>query len=91
MKVDRPFVAELGTNQRSDAIMRAIVSRTRSLGIPLLAEGIETEQQWSWLPKLGCNAAQGYLIGRLKLPHAVLSHMMSGRSRRRKMGLGHSV
>lgn len=64
IKVDRSFVAELGTNARSDAIMRAIVSMAKSLGIPVLAEGVETEQQWSWLSELGCDAVQGYLIGR---------------------------
>ncbi|MBR0830227.1 EAL domain-containing protein [Bradyrhizobium manausense] len=71
IKVDRSFVADLGTNERSDAIMRAIVTMAKSLGIPVLAEGVETEQQWSWLSELGCDAVQGYLIGRPQPPHAI--------------------
>lgn len=82
IKVDRSFVADLGTNARSDAIMSAIVSMAKSLGIPVLAEGVETEQQWSWLSELGCDAMQGYLIGRPQPPRVISSpsrEMRAGR------------
>ena len=71
IKVDRSFVADLGMNERSDAIMRAIVSMAKSLGIAVLAEGVETEQQWSWLSEAGCDAVQGYLIGRPQAPQTL--------------------
>jgi EAL domain-containing protein (putative c-di-GMP-specific phosphodiesterase class I) len=75
IKVDRSFVANLGVDARSDAIMRAIMSMAKSLGIAVLAEGVETEQQWSWLSESGCDAVQGFLIGRPQPRQAILSTM----------------
>jgi EAL domain-containing protein (putative c-di-GMP-specific phosphodiesterase class I) len=83
IKVDRSFVADLGMNNRSDAIMRAIMGMAKSLGIAVLAEGVETEQQWSWLVEAGCDAVQGYLIGRPQAPWSLpsIARADSGRMR----------
>ncbi|MGH6793892.1 MAG: EAL domain-containing protein, partial [Methylocella sp.] len=64
IKIDRSFIAELGESGDCRAIMRAIANLGSSLGIPTLAEGVETEEQLSWLREAGCTEMQGYLISR---------------------------
>ena len=64
IKIDRAFVTDLGTNNRSDSIVRAVISLGKSLDIPLLAEGVETEEQFAKLCELGCHNVQGHLFGR---------------------------
>jgi EAL domain-containing protein (putative c-di-GMP-specific phosphodiesterase class I) len=64
LKVDRSFVADL--DQRSDnaAIVRAIIGLGDSLGLPIIAEGVERPGEVEKLQSLGCFLAQGYLFGR---------------------------
>ncbi|MCK1452991.1 EAL domain-containing protein [Bradyrhizobium sp. 35] len=64
IKIDRSFVASLGQSERSLAIVRAIIGLAHGLGVPVLAEGIETKVQMALLVKEGCDEMQGYLIGR---------------------------
>lgn len=64
IKLDASFVRELETSQQAKAIIRAVLALGKSLDIPILAEGIETEGQLSLLSLEGCNEAQGYLLGR---------------------------
>ncbi|TQF33376.1 diguanylate cyclase [Bradyrhizobium sp. UNPA324] len=64
IKIDRSFVALLGQSERSLAIVRAVIGLAHGLGVPVLAEGIETETQMSVLVQEGCDEMQGYLIGR---------------------------
>ena len=64
IKIDRSFVASLGQSERSLAIVRAVIGLAHGLGVPVLAEGIETENQMSLLVQEGCDEMQGYLIGR---------------------------
>ncbi|MCK1620782.1 EAL domain-containing protein [Bradyrhizobium sp. 159] len=64
IKIDRSFVAALGESERSLAIVRAVIGLAHGLGVPVLAEGIETEGQMSLLLQEGCDEMQGYLIGR---------------------------
>ena len=64
IKIDRAFVTDLGKNNRSDSIVRTVISLGQSLDIPLLAEGVETEEQFAKLRELGCQSVQGYLFGR---------------------------
>ncbi|HWK25850.1 MAG TPA: bifunctional diguanylate cyclase/phosphodiesterase [Solirubrobacter sp.] len=63
VKIDRSFVAQLGTSAGDEAITAAIVSLARALGIEAIAEGVETEVQAARLRALGCPLAQGYLFG----------------------------
>ncbi|WP_417690670.1 putative bifunctional diguanylate cyclase/phosphodiesterase [Roseibium sp.] len=64
IKIDREFVKSLGDSQQSSAIIRSTILLGASLGIPVLAEGVETEEQLAILKMEGCKAVQGYLFGR---------------------------
>ncbi|HEY8584765.1 MAG TPA: EAL domain-containing protein [Capillimicrobium sp.] len=64
LKVDRSFVAGLGTAAVDTAIVEAILTMAQALGLPVVAEGVESDEQAARLRTLGCPAAQGYLLGR---------------------------
>jgi len=64
LKIDRSFVTGLGTDQRSEELARAIIAMGTSLGMELVAEGIETEDHRDRLRDLGCTYGQGYWIAR---------------------------
>jgi predicted signal transduction protein with EAL and GGDEF domain len=64
LKVDRSFVERLGTNPRADAIVGTIIDLAHTLGLGVVAEGVETEAQAEVLTRLGCDQAQGYLFAR---------------------------
>jgi diguanylate cyclase (GGDEF)-like protein len=64
IKIDQTFVAKLGKNFQSAAIIHAILGLGLALRLPVLAEGVETEDQRAFLAKEGCTEIQGYLIGR---------------------------
>lgn len=64
IKIDGSFIAELNTNRQAIAFIRAILALGESLGIPVLAEGVETEEQASALAREGCSEVQGFLYGR---------------------------
>jgi predicted signal transduction protein with EAL and GGDEF domain len=63
LKVDQSFVDELDTDPDDVAIVRAIVGLGESLGLAIVAEGVERRAQASSLRALGCSIAQGYLFG----------------------------
>ncbi len=62
VKIDRSFVHDLPDNRDSAAIARAIIQMGRSLGLLVIAEGVETEAQRAFLAEHGCNELQGLLI-----------------------------
>src|SRR5690606_13767415 len=64
IKLDRSFMGEAETSPPAKAIIRAVLALGKSLDIPVLAEGIETQGQLSLLNAEGCDEAQGYLLGR---------------------------
>jgi diguanylate cyclase (GGDEF)-like protein len=64
LKVDRSFVAGLGTQPVDTAIVESVLTMARALGLPVVAEGVETDDQLARLRALGCARAQGYLLGR---------------------------
>jgi diguanylate cyclase (GGDEF)-like protein len=62
LKIDRSFVAGLGTDPEDAAIVHAIVSLAQSLRLAVVAEGVEHPDQLEALRRLGCNAVQGFLL-----------------------------
>jgi diguanylate cyclase (GGDEF)-like protein/PAS domain S-box-containing protein len=64
VKIDQSFVRDLTVDPDDAAIVTAIVAMARSLGVDVVAEGVETEEQLSELMRLGCHRAQGYLLAR---------------------------
>ncbi len=64
IKIDRSFVAALGTEVSADAIVRTIIDLGRGLGMRVVAEGVETIEQALHLSETGCDELQGYLLGR---------------------------
>ncbi len=71
LKIDQGFVSTLDDRSQSQAISRAIVDLGHSLNMQILAEGIETQQQYQILQELGCEFGQGFLVAR-PMPEADL-------------------
>jgi diguanylate cyclase (GGDEF)-like protein/PAS domain S-box-containing protein len=66
IKIDRSFIANLGHSQQAATIVRAVIALGRGLSLPVVAEGVETEEQLKFLASESCNEIQGYFIGRPK-------------------------
>ncbi|GJD93157.1 EAL domain-containing protein [Methylobacterium iners] len=64
IKIDGSFVRAVDSNEQTAAIVRSVLGLGRGLGLPVLAEGVETEAELSFLTAEHCHAAQGYLMGR---------------------------
>ncbi len=64
VKIDRSFVERMASSTASRAIVEAVVTLCRALGIDVVAEGIEDEGQRKALSRLGCSYGQGFLLGR---------------------------
>jgi diguanylate cyclase (GGDEF)-like protein/PAS domain S-box-containing protein len=64
LKIDRSFVASLPEDDDAGTIAWAVVRLGHTLGMPVLAEGVETTEQHEALRRFGCDQAQGYLFGR---------------------------
>ncbi|GEM_PF-2586872 len=64
LKLDQSLVHMMTLSPKGAAVMRSIVSLGAELGIDVIAEGVETEQQFQMLTDLGCPKAQGHLLGR---------------------------
>ena len=64
LKIDQSFVKEIGVSQRANAITAAVLAMGHNLGLQVIAEGVESEQQLQFLRARGCNIFQGYLFSR---------------------------
>lgn len=82
LKIDGSFVAGLGRNCEAEAIVAAIVNLAGSLGIDVVAEGVETAEQEAALIGLGCRTGQGYLYSKA-VPAATVPLMIAAKSARR--------
>jgi predicted signal transduction protein with EAL and GGDEF domain/DNA-binding response OmpR family regulator len=71
LKIDRSFVRDLGSTEQSSAVVTAIIALARSLGLRVIAEGVETERQREVLHRLGCSTMQGYLFSRPLAPEVL--------------------
>lgn len=63
IKIDRSFVRAIDINKQAATIVRAVLGLGRGLGLPVIAEGVETSGELAFLNAEGCREAQGYLFG----------------------------
>ncbi len=75
LKLDHTFTADATENEQGAAIARAIISMAQTLGLTVVAEGVETQQQIETLSDMGCTTMQGYLLSR-PLPVAAMSELL---------------
>ncbi len=79
IKIDRAFIDGVTTNRQSAAIVRSTIILADSLGIPVLAEGVEREEHMAFLLDEGCPQVQGYLFGR-PMPLSEISHVVNAQA-----------
>ena len=77
LKIDRSYVDALATSPGALALVRGVLALTRELGLRSIAEGVETEEQLALLRGLGCDAVQGYLLGRPEAPASLAARLAS--------------
>lgn len=81
VKIDRAFVKDAPTDESDAAIVSAVIGMARSLKLRVVAEGLETADQFAFLRHLGCEEAQGFYFSRPVLPEAIppmLAQMVVG-------------
>jgi EAL domain-containing protein (putative c-di-GMP-specific phosphodiesterase class I) len=78
LKIDQSFVRNLATDESDLALSEAIVVMAHKLGLKVIAEGVETEQQRDILCNIGCDFGQGYFFSRPLPPDAFETYLMSG-------------
>lgn len=86
LKIDRSFVDGMSRDRSDAVIVASVVALAHTLGLEVVAEGVETAEQYAALKSLGCDAAQGYYMGRPSAPGDVLPRLLQadipGASRR---------
>ncbi len=88
IKIDRCFIHDFVTHLPSRSLVAAIVSIGQSLGVPVLAEGVESESQLALARELGCNAVQGFLFGQPQPLALILALGQAGALGVRRRGAG---
>ncbi|MFA5826800.1 MAG: EAL domain-containing protein, partial [Gallionellaceae bacterium] len=64
LKIDQSFVRHIGTKASDATIIQTIIGMANNLGMEVIAEGVETQEQRDFLESMGCMLYQGYLFGR---------------------------
>lgn len=75
LKIDRSFVSDILTDAGDAASARTVIDLGQSLAMSVIAEGVETEEQFAFLNAGGCKLFQGYLMGR-PMPVQALQHLL---------------
>jgi EAL domain-containing protein (putative c-di-GMP-specific phosphodiesterase class I) len=80
LKIDRSFITDIAKETASRELVNASIDLAHSLGLEVVAEGVETEEQISYLADQGCDYAQGYLLGRPEPADIITSQIASSKS-----------
>jgi EAL domain-containing protein (putative c-di-GMP-specific phosphodiesterase class I) len=64
IKIDKSFISAITSNATSCAIIKSVISLAKNLKLAVVAEGVETQDQLTFLQKLSCDEIQGYLISK---------------------------
>jgi len=75
LKIDRSFVSRMAQENRDYQVVNTIINLSNQLGVAVIAEGIETNQQLKWLEKLGCEFGQGYFFSK-PLPASEIEQLL---------------
>jgi diguanylate cyclase (GGDEF)-like protein len=73
LKIDRAFVKDLPASQKDAAICKVVLDLARHLSLSVVAEGVETEDQLTWMDDQGCRYVQGYLTGKPMPAHVAVT------------------
>jgi PAS domain S-box-containing protein/diguanylate cyclase (GGDEF)-like protein len=76
VKLDRSFVSDLTTDPATVSMVRSVLAMARALNLRVVTEGVETEEQLEILRELGCDEAQGYLLGRPESAELALQRVL---------------
>lgn len=74
IKIDKSFVMQMGMDPKDAAIVQSIVELGRNLEMDVIGEGVDSRESWAALKLFGCNAGQGYYLGRPMPPDALIAH-----------------
>jgi EAL domain-containing protein (putative c-di-GMP-specific phosphodiesterase class I) len=77
LKIDKSFVKGLGEDVEDTAIVRMIIELAHTLGLEVIAEGVETEEQAQQLKEMGCDMAQGFYFSRPQPPEEIPAFLSS--------------
>ncbi|MFN7938520.1 MAG: EAL domain-containing protein [Bryobacteraceae bacterium] len=83
LKIDQSFLAELETSEGAYTLVQTIVALADNMGLSVVAEGVETERQLEMLREIGCDKAQGHLLGAALPRHEVEQWLANDTKRRR--------
>lgn len=94
LKIDRSFIDDMGRSPDAAAIVTAVIGLSQSLGIQVVAEGVETIDQWNLLKEKGCDLAQGYLVSKamnnMRVPEFIRNWSLD-RIGNGHQGIGHQL
>jgi EAL domain-containing protein (putative c-di-GMP-specific phosphodiesterase class I) len=76
LKLDRSFISAIGESPRNAAIVQSTIMLSHALGLSVVGEGVETEDELEWLRANGCDVAQGYKIAKPMAPAELASILL---------------
>ena len=80
LKIDQSFIRDLPRDANDVAITQAIIAISSKLGLAVIAEGVETREQYEFLRNNGCNQIQGFYFSRPRPPAEIIDEFRSGAS-----------